>query len=186
MKKTMPRSSVDPSKSLAGREREKTFRSMAPHPSILEVERLSVTRNGTRILQKVDWTIRQGEHWVLMGANGSGKTTLLSSLLGYFVPTAGSIQLLGETYGEGDWRELRQRLGVVSSSLRELMPDEEPALHTVISGKYAMIDLWGKPKSEDVKQAKRILARSSVFRWHTAPGRCSLKGNPNAFSSAVL
>ncbi len=124
MKKTMPRSSVDPSKSLAGREREKTFRSMAPHPSILEVERLSVTRNGTRILQKVDWTIRQGEHWVLMGANGSGKTTLLSSLLGYFVPTAGSIQLLGETYGEGDWRELRQRLGVVSSSLRELMPDE--------------------------------------------------------------
>ena len=92
-----------------------------------------------------------------MGANGSGKTTLLSSLLGYFVPTAGSIQLLGETYGEGDWRELRQRLGVVSSSLRELMPDEEPALHTVISGKYAMIDLWGKPKAEDVKQAKRIL-----------------------------
>ena len=156
-KKTMTRTSVDPSKSLASREREKTFRSMPTRPSILEVERLSVTRNGTRILQKVDWTIRQGEHWVLMGANGSGKTTLLSSLLGYFVPTAGSIQLLGETYGEGDWRELRQRLGVVSSSLRELMPDEEPALHTVISGKYAMIDLWEKPKAEDVKQAKRIL-----------------------------
>ena len=57
-KKTMPRTSVDPSKSLASREREKTFRSMAPHPSILEVERLSVTRNGTRILQKVDWTVR--------------------------------------------------------------------------------------------------------------------------------
>ncbi|MEL0061308.1 MAG: ATP-binding cassette domain-containing protein, partial [Verrucomicrobiales bacterium] len=103
----MPRTSVDPSKSLASREREKTFRSMPPRPSILEVERLSVTRNGTRNLQKVDWTIRQGEHWVLMGANGSGKTTLLSSLLGYFVPTAGSSRWLGETYGEGDWRELR-------------------------------------------------------------------------------
>jgi len=51
-KKTMPRSSDDPSKSLAGREREKTYRSIPPRPSILEVERLSVTRNGNRILQK--------------------------------------------------------------------------------------------------------------------------------------
>ena len=80
----------------------------------------------------------------------------LELLAGILCPPRGRFSW-GETYGEGDWRELRQRLGVVSSSLRELMPDEEPALHTVISGKYAMIDLWGKPKSEDVKQAKRIL-----------------------------
>ena len=49
------------------------------------------------------------------------------------------------------------KLGIVSSSLRQLMADEEPALHSVITGKYAMIDLWGKPKEKDVKEAMKIL-----------------------------
>ena len=49
------------------------------------------------------------------------------------------------------------KLGIVSSSLRQLMAEDEPALHAVITGKYAMIDLWGKPKQADVIQAKKIL-----------------------------
>ncbi|GAA5899621.1 uncharacterized protein JCM6883_005276 [Sporobolomyces salmoneus] len=34
------------------------------------------------VLRDVDWTIREGEKWVLAGHNGSGKSTLLSILLG--------------------------------------------------------------------------------------------------------
>ncbi|MEV8036066.1 ATP-binding cassette domain-containing protein [Streptomyces sp. NPDC086182] len=33
--------------------------------------------SGQVILSKVDWTVRAGEHWALLGANGAGKTTLL-------------------------------------------------------------------------------------------------------------
>lgn len=129
----------------------------AVHP--LEIRQLSVQRNGKRILNNVHWKIRQGEHWVVLGANGSGKTTLLSTLLGYFVPTRGDIRLLGQQYGDCDWRALRLKLGIVSSSLRQMMADDEPALHSVITGKYAMIDLWGKPKPADVREAKRILRK---------------------------
>jgi iron complex transport system ATP-binding protein len=123
----------------------------------LEINGLSVRRNGKRILSNVRWKIQPGENWVVLGANGSGKTTLLSTLLGYFVPTRGDIRLLGEPYGDCDWRLLRLKLGIVSSSLRQLMADEEPALHAIITGKYAMIDLWGKPKTADVRAAKKIL-----------------------------
>ncbi|GAA5827324.1 hypothetical protein JCM3770_000344 [Rhodotorula araucariae] len=35
-----------------------------------------------RILRDVDWTIREGERWLLAGHNGSGKSTLLAMILG--------------------------------------------------------------------------------------------------------
>ena len=127
---------------------------MAP---ILHVSNLTVQRGDTRILNDLSWTVQRGEHWVILGANGSGKTSLLSALTGYLSPTSGSISVLSETFGESDWRELRTHVGLVSSSVRQMLPDHEPALITVISGKYAMIDYWGRIKSADRLAAARIL-----------------------------
>jgi iron complex transport system ATP-binding protein len=126
---------------------------------ILEVSRLGIRRNRTVILENIFWKIESGEHWVILGANGSGKTSLLSALTGYLMPTEGEITLLGKRYGESDWRELRKRIGIVSSSIRQMMADEEPALETIVSGKYAMIDFWGRPKTSDRTQARRILSQ---------------------------
>ena len=126
---------------------------------VLSVEKLRVVRDGQIILDDLDWRVMRGEHWAVLGANGSGKTSLFSVLLGYLTPTAGEISLLGGRYGEADWRELRLRIGFVSSAVRQLMPDAEPALISVASGKYAMIDFWGTPNRADRAQAKKILRR---------------------------
>jgi iron complex transport system ATP-binding protein len=125
--------------------------------TVLELKDLSIRRGTTQILSELNWRIECGEHWVILGANGSGKTSLLSSLLGYFTPTCGSIALFGEEYGQSDWRKLRLKIGIVSSSLRQMMPDHEPAIITVASGKYAMIDFWGMPKRADMRQAAERL-----------------------------
>jgi len=109
------------------------------------------------ILADVNWRVQRGEHWVILGANGSGKTSLLSALTGYLMPTSGEISLLGETYGESDWRELRKKIGLVSSSVRQMMAEDEPALLTVASGKYAMIDFWGQPTRGERIQARKLL-----------------------------
>jgi len=126
-------------------------------PPILSVSHLTVQRGETRILDGLSWTVQRGEHWVILGANGSGKTSLLSSLTGYLSPTSGNVSVLGQTFGESDWRELRTHVGLVSSSVRQMLPDHEPALITVISGKYAMIDYWGRIKTADRLAAARIL-----------------------------
>ena len=125
----------------------------------LGVEKLTIRRTGTVILDGVDWSVRPGEHWAILGANGSGKTSLLSALTGYMTPTAGRITVLGRTFGRADWRELRLHIGIVSSSIRQLMANDEPALFTVASGKYAMIDFWGKLTKRDKAQAERLLRR---------------------------
>ncbi len=126
---------------------------------VLEIERLRIQRGRTVILDGVNWRVERGQHWVILGANGSGKTSLLAALTGYLTPTDGEISLLGQRYGETDWRELRTQIGLVSSSIRQLMAESEPALDTVASGKYAMIDFWGRPKPADRRAARRILSQ---------------------------
>ena len=126
-------------------------------PPILDVSHVRIQRDGTVILDDVSWRVERGQHWVMLGANGSGKTSLLSALTGYLMPTSGEMSLLGERYGESDWRELRKHIGLVSSSVRQMMADTEPALDSVVSGKYAMIDFWGRPSRGDRAAARRIL-----------------------------
>ena len=130
---------------------------MKMEKNILRIANLRIERDGTKILQAVNWRVLPGEHWVMLGANGSGKTSLLSALTGYLMPTSGEISVLGQTYGDSDWRELRKKIGLVSSSVRQMMADEEPALETVASGKYAMIDFWGRLTRAEKIQARKLL-----------------------------
>ena len=124
---------------------------------ILDLRDLRITRSGTVILNNICWSVRRGEHWVILGPNGSGKTSLLSALTGYLMPTSGTIDLLHHRYGRSDWRELRKRVGLVSSSIRQMMAEPEPALETVVSGKYAEIDLWRRVTPSERRAARRLL-----------------------------
>lgn len=145
----MPSRSVTRSKS-----RSSTRKTVPP---ILQVQNLSITRGDTAILSDLSWQVDPGQHWAILGPNGCGKTSLLSALTGYLSPTDGEVTVLGETFGDSDWRELRKHIGIVSSSVRQMMNDSEPALETVISGKYAMIDFWGRATAADKKRARAVL-----------------------------
>ena len=127
-------------------------------PPVIEVSDLVVQRD-VSILRGIDWRVERGQHWVIVGANGSGKTSLLRALTGYFPPTAGTIRVLGKTYGRSDWRELRKKVGLVSSSVHQLMPEGETALAAVVSGKLAMIGQWGEVADADRSTAVKILHR---------------------------
>jgi iron complex transport system ATP-binding protein len=143
---------------------------------ISSVSSLRIVRDGTVILDDVNWRVQRGQHWVILGANGSGKTSLLSALTGYLMPTSGEISLLGETYGESDWRELRKKIGLVSSSVRQMMAEEEPALETVASGKYAMIDFWGRVTRSEKAQALKLLRQVECEYLAKRPWRVLSQG----------
>ncbi len=126
---------------------------------ILSLTDLRLVRDGQLILDNVCWEITPGQHWAILGANGSGKTSLLSALTGYKTPTGGRLDVLGQRYGASNWPELRKRIGIVSSSVRQQMADNEPALITVVSGKYAVIDYWGDISEADQAEAAAMLDR---------------------------
>ena len=124
---------------------------------ILDVTNLQVTRGKTAILRGVNWRVQPGEHWVILGANGSGKTSLLRSLTGFLSPTVGEITVLGRHYGESDWRELRLKIGVVTSAFTAAIPPAEVVRDTVVSGKFAQLDLWHRVTRADRLAAARQL-----------------------------
>lgn len=143
---------------------------------ILNIQNLRVQRGDTTILHDISWRIESGQHWVILGANGSGKTSLLSSLTAYVTPTHGGIELLGHRYGQSDWRELRKSLGIVSSAVRQMMADDEPALESIVSGKYAMIDFWGRVTKSDRAQAQQILRQIECEHLAARPWRVLSQG----------
>ncbi|SIQ41343.1 MULTISPECIES: ABC transporter ATP-binding protein [Acidiphilium] len=72
---------------------------------------------GTRIaLADVTFTVGPGEIVGLLGPNGAGKTTLIGCLLGFLLPSAGSIRLFGETAAELS-PALRGRTGFVPQTM---------------------------------------------------------------------
>ena len=84
--------------------------------------------------------------------------------------------MLGQRYGASDWRELRRAIGIVSSAVRQMMHDEEPALDSVISGKFAMIDFWGKSTAADRARAMRILRQVECAHLAGRPWRVLSQG----------
>ncbi|MEY4761378.1 MAG: hypothetical protein RLZZ200_1234 [Pseudomonadota bacterium] len=67
---------------------------MSSHPARrrsrhLEVslEHVSLAYDGTSVLRDLQWRVRPGERWVLVGGNGAGKTQLLKILAGDVWPT---------------------------------------------------------------------------------------------------
>lgn len=146
------------------------------NPPILQITDLCIERDGTRILDRVGWRIEQGQHWAILGPNGSGKTCLLSALTGYLEPTRGTIEVFGQRFGGTDWRELRRRIGLVSSAIRQRMAEAEPALETVVSGRYAMIDYWGEITAADRQCARHILRRIECEHLAVRPWRVLSQG----------
>jgi iron complex transport system ATP-binding protein len=153
----------------------RNLRTMKSTVPVIEVNSLRVERDAV-ILESINWRVARGEHWAILGANGSGKTSLLRALTGYLPPTAGEIRVLGETYGRFDWRELRTRIGLVSSSVHQMMDDSETALKAIVSGRYAQIGYWGEMRAEDRRDADAILRRIEARDLRDRPWRYLSQG----------
>jgi iron complex transport system ATP-binding protein len=126
----------------------------------LELRDVSYVANGKTILRSVDWTVRPGEHWAILGPNGSGKTTLLRLACGYLWPNAGGV-ILRKGKELTHLPELRKSIGWVTATLVNEIPTREEALNTVVSGKFAQIGylggIWGQASRSDYVAARRYL-----------------------------
>ncbi|MCR8659246.1 ABC transporter ATP-binding protein [Paenibacillus endoradicis] len=124
---------------------------------IVQIDNVTWEREDKVILQNVNWSIQQGEHWCLLGLNGSGKTTLLNMINGYQWPTSGVISVLGHRFGTYDLRELRKEIGWVSTALQQKLYGSDDALNIVLSGREASIGVYDQPSAEDIEKAMDLL-----------------------------
>jgi iron complex transport system ATP-binding protein len=127
--------------------------------AVIDLKNVSI-RRGVPILENISWRVAAGEHWAVLGTNGSGKTSLLNALAGYLAPSTGEMRVFGQRYGRADWRDLREKIGLVSSALLQRVEGDETALETVLSGRRAMLYYWGPVRPDERAEALGLLRRA--------------------------
>ena len=69
---------------------------------LFDLKNVNVQFGDTVVLKNLNWTVRKGEHWAVMGENGAGKSTLLGMLTADHPQIyKNDITLLGERPGHG-------------------------------------------------------------------------------------
>jgi phospholipid/cholesterol/gamma-HCH transport system ATP-binding protein len=68
---------------------------MEKHEPIIAVEDVVVRYGDRTVLDGINFEVREGEVFVILGGSGSGKTTLLRNLVGLMRPASGRIRIKG-------------------------------------------------------------------------------------------
>lgn len=133
---------------------------------MLELRDVSLIKDGKSILRGVSWKLNDGENWVLFGRNGSGKTMLLEVISGYIFPSTGEVIRFGKRYFEADIRELRKKIGYVSTTLRNRFSGWERVLNVIVSGVYGSIGLLKSPQGDERARAIELLSMMGMEDFH--------------------
>jgi energy-coupling factor transport system ATP-binding protein len=111
-------------------------------------------------IQDINWTVKDGEFWGLIGHTGSGKSTLIQHLNGLLKPTSGEILINGKNIHSKDvkLKSIRQRVGLVFQ-YPEHQLFEETVEQDVAFGPKNM-GLTEKEIAERVKEALELVGLS--------------------------
>jgi iron complex transport system ATP-binding protein len=138
--------------------------------AVIALQAVGVRREGTVVLDGVDWTVRPGERWVILGPNGSGKTTLLTLAAARLWPSSGGVEILGARLGRVDVRSLRPRIALVSGSVTRQLRADLPARDVVVSGRHGALETsWHTYSDEDWAEADRLLDEAGFAAIGTRP-----------------
>jgi iron complex transport system ATP-binding protein len=106
---------------------------------VIAVDRATVTRNGTNLIQEISWRVELDERWVVLGPNGAGKTTLLQLAAARLYPSRGTVHVLGERLGRVDVNELRTRIGLSTAALHDRIPPDEKVTDVVVTASWGVV-----------------------------------------------
>ena len=123
---------------------------------MIEVKGLKKEFNGLKVLNGIDYKIKQGEKIVVIGPSGSGKSTFLRCLNLLEEPTEGEVWFDGVniTDPQNDINKMRQKMGMVFQHFN-LFP------HMTVLGNitFAPVRLGLQTKEEANANAMRLLKR---------------------------
>jgi branched-chain amino acid transport system ATP-binding protein len=111
---------------------------------LLEIKEVSKNFGGLRALDNVDFHIRRGEIFSIMGPNGSGKTTLFNIITGFHTATEGRVLFQGEEVTHLKPYAIAQK-GITRTFQMTTVFSRETALDNLIVGHRLRIraGLWG-------------------------------------------
>lgn len=142
---------------------------------VVEVDQLTKTFDNGRVtaLDRVSFSVPEGQLTVVIGLSGSGKSTLLRHLNGMHQPTSGSVSVLGSDVaglGGKDLRALRREIGFVFQSFN--IVGRVSCLENVLSGalgrlrgpRYGVLSYSKALRREALEQLDRVGLGDRAFQ----------------------
>ncbi len=102
----------------------------------VQFTKVSINYGTKQVLKNIDWTVKKGEKWAILGDNGSGKSTLLSLIYADHPQSyANEVVLFDHPRGKGEtiW-DIKQMIGFASPELHFYLKNTMTAFEIAATG----------------------------------------------------
>ncbi len=124
----------------------------------INIENAKVSLQGREILHNINWKVKKGAKYFVLGANGSGKTTLVRTLLGYIWAHYGAqIEVIGEKFWHTDINELRKHIAWISPFIQKTIEPNTTGVDMVLSGKTGTLGYFKAATQDELETVEKIL-----------------------------
>ncbi|WP_411031302.1 ATP-binding cassette domain-containing protein [Spongiimicrobium sp. 3-5] len=123
---------------------------------LIDLRNVSVSYGDKPILQNINWEIKPGQFWQLVGKNGSGKTTLLSMVTGENSKGYGQDLYIFDVKkgsGESIW-DIKKKIGYFTPAMTDKFSGHHTVENMLISGVHDSVGLYVKPTDAEFRLAK--------------------------------
>ena len=130
------------------------------YKSIVNFKNIYAGYDISPILENINLTIKENEHWVILGANGSGKSTLIKLISNDIHPNR-KYPFTKEVFGKSRWGifELKKNLGIITNDLHNYFSVHGSflsAYEVILSGYFSSIGVFKHQDFTTEQHAKAL------------------------------
>lgn len=144
----------------------RTKRHTTGSETLLQLNNVALFRDYRPVVNNVNWNVRRGEHWAILGGNGSGKSTLLMLIYGDLHPALGG-EIIRAGFKSGTHiSRWKRRVGLVSPELQADHFSAGTLEQIVASGRYSSVGLNDTMTAADRRVARHWLKFFGIDHLH--------------------
>ncbi len=121
---------------------------------LLKLENVGVQQDRKSLIHNINWEMKPGENWAILGQNGVGKSTLLQVITGYKSSFyGGKIYYFGKRERFFNIWDIRKKIGYISYEFEREYRYNEKGIDVALSGFYSSIGLYEIPEKKKKDEA---------------------------------